>query len=616
QLSAASEDLKALETPAADLDALSAERSAAAAALEQAAAAVRLAGDAAAYRASIEEASAKLSERQEYLETADRIRVESLSELSAAELAAEAIRDQSDALRLASKLQASEPCPVCGSLDHGSHARPAWKAGVENPVADSQNAEHRLVKARTATGAAEREAAAAAARLDETRRALDELECRGDAFAEAIDSGIAETTRASVAARLAAAEAALSEETARAKAAARARSAFDAIRQKYDEATAAEAREASALAAAEASAAEAATGAGGEDPTAALASLEKRGAAITAERTTLEHSVAAWRENKSEALAASIAATARQDRARAATQEAEARAAAALLDSGFPDEESWHAALMPPADIANARTAIANRVSAEAESLANLSAAKRAVEGAKRPDMAAVAELLASALKARDAARAAVDEAAATERDLSTRLAALISLREERAALRANGERLNAMARLLNGDTGGRHLSFKTFVLSSYFATVVDRASARLREMSDNRYDMRVTEGRAGRGRVGLDLEVLDAFTGVARPASSLSGGEKFLASLSLALGLSEVIVARAGGVALDSIFIDEGFGSLDDETLDRAMAALERVRGERVIGIVSHVAELRSRIPARVEVYKSKGGSTLRVVC
>jgi exonuclease SbcC len=126
---------------------------------------------------------------------------------------------------------------------------------------------------------------------------------------------------------------------------------------------------------------------------------------------------------------------------------------------------------------------------------------------------------------------------------------------------------------------------------------------------------MSVPAGVGGRGFVGLDLSVLDSFTGVARPASSLSGGEKFLASISLALGLSDVIVERAGGVALDSIFIDEGFGSLDDETLDRAMAALDRVRGERVIGIVSHVAELKNRVPVRVEVVKSSSGSSLRVV-
>jgi len=151
--------------------------------------------------------------------------------------------------------------------------------------------------------------------------------------------------------------------------------------------------------------------------------------------------------------------------------------------------------------------------------------------------------------------------------------------------------------------------------LGSYFSMVVEHASIRLREMSDGRYDMRVAEGKAaGRGRVGLDLEVLDAFTGFARPASSLSGGEKFLASISLALGLSDVIVSRSGGVALDSIFIDEGFGSLDDETLDRAMVALDRIRGERVIGIISHVAELRTRVPVLVEVMKSNTGSKIHV--
>jgi len=195
-------------------------------------------------------------------------------------------------------------------------------------------------------------------------------------------------------------------------------------------------------------------------------------------------------------------------------------------------------------------------------------------------------------------------------------LAALASARVRREALRERGDRLVELAGLLNGDTAGRRLSFRNFVLARYFSRVAQRASVRLREMSEGRYDIRVVEGRSrGQGRIGLDLEVMDGFTGRCRPASSLSGGEKFLTSISLALGLSDVITRRSGGIALDSIFIDEGFGSLDDETLDRAVAVLDRIRGQRVIGIVSHVGELRIRIPARIEVDKTGNGSSLRII-
>ena len=107
---------------------------------------------------------------------------------------------------------------------------------------------------------------------------------------------------------------------------------------------------------------------------------------------------------------------------------------------------------------------------------------------------------------------------------------------------------------------------------------------------------------RDGRSQSGLGIEVFDHWTGLPRPAATLSGGESFLAALSLALGLSEVAQHHAGGIRLDSLFIDEGFGSLDDETLDFALRALADRRDDgRLVGIISHVSELKSRIPARV---------------
>ena len=186
----------------------------------------------------------------------------------------------------------------------------------------------------------------------------------------------------------------------------------------------------------------------------------------------------------------------------------------------------------------------------------------------------------------------------------------------EREKAFAESRSLYSLQTLLSGEIGGRRLPFKNFVLGMYFGEVVLRASNHLSQMSDGRFYLKQAQGEgAGRAKTGLDIAVLDAWTGTERPTDTLSGGEKFLTSISLALGLADSIRERAGGVALDSVFIDEGFGSLDDESLEKAIIVLNRIRGTRTIGIVSHVAELRSRIPARIEVEKSPSGSHLHIV-
>ena len=138
------------------------------------------------------------------------------------------------------------------------------------------------------------------------------------------------------------------------------------------------------------------------------------------------------------------------------------------------------------------------------------------------------------------------------------------------------------------------------------------RGSARLHAMSQGRYRMR----RDPEDEKGTGILADDAHTGQPRSVSTLSGGEGFMASLSLALGLSEAVQSFAGGIQLDTLFIDEGFGSLDPEALDQAINSLMELNlGGRLVGIISHVEELKARIPARLEVSKGERGSSARFV-
>jgi exonuclease SbcC len=161
------------------------------------------------------------------------------------------------------------------------------------------------------------------------------------------------------------------------------------------------------------------------------------------------------------------------------------------------------------------------------------------------------------------------------------------------------------------------NITFERFVLATLLDDVLAAASTRLQMMSNGRFDLQRLTGVDDRRKAGgLDLVVYDAYTGTTRPVNTLSGGEGFLASLSLALGLADVVQSYAGGIKLDTIFIDEGFGSLDPESLDLALRALVDLQKEgRLVGIISHVPELKERVDVRLEVLPSKRGSEARFV-
>jgi exonuclease SbcC len=166
----------------------------------------------------------------------------------------------------------------------------------------------------------------------------------------------------------------------------------------------------------------------------------------------------------------------------------------------------------------------------------------------------------------------------------------------------------------LAGGQNPQRMTLQRYVLAALFEEVAIAASRRLSKMSRGRYHLlRAEIPRDGKSTGGLDLDVVDDYCGERRPAFTLSGGESFLASLALALGLSDVVLAQSGGRYLDCIFIDEGFGTLDGETLDFALNTLiELHQAGRVIGIISHVAELKERIPSRIEIVAQKEGSTI----
>ena len=154
-------------------------------------------------------------------------------------------------------------------------------------------------------------------------------------------------------------------------------------------------------------------------------------------------------------------------------------------------------------------------------------------------------------------------------------------------------------------------MSFETYVLSSYFDEVLAAANARLQKMTSRRYYLLRREEVKGVGRKGLDLDVYDSHTCNNRPVNTLSGGESFKASLALALGLSDTVQQNSGGIQLDTMFIDEGFGTLDSESLDQAIDILMELQDHgRLIGVISHVNELKERIPAKLVVETDGAGS------
>ncbi|HBF57967.1 MAG TPA: SMC family ATPase, partial [Exiguobacterium sp.] len=175
---------------------------------------------------------------------------------------------------------------------------------------------------------------------------------------------------------------------------------------------------------------------------------------------------------------------------------------------------------------------------------------------------------------------------------------------------------IGELARVGVGENAQR-MTFETYVQTAYFDEILFAANRHLHEMTSGRFQLeRKTEAGKGLKKYGLDLNVFDAYTSQTRHVKTLSGGESFKASLALALGLSEVVQEASGGVSLETMFIDEGFGTLDPESLEQAIETLLSIQASgRMVGIISHVQELKSRVDAKIEVKQGKTGSTIALV-
>ncbi len=288
----------------------------------------------------------------------------------------------------------------------------------------------------------------------------------------------------------------------------------------------------------------------------------------------------------------------------------------ALTNSAFENLEVFRLALLSDED----QKSLKNQIETHQTELAKLKGAVEQLQADLAdqtvPDLEKLdAELvdLTNAFNAYDAIWRKLQERHNQLRGVKTKLA---KAHEKNAELEAQYRLVGTLSEVANGQTGNR-ISLQRFVLSVLLDDVLIQASQRLHIMSNGRYQLVRKEDRAkGNKASGLDLEVEDGYTGKNRPVATLSGGESFMAALSLALGLSDVVQSYAGGIKLDTLFIDEGFGSLDPESLDLAIRTLIDLQATgRMIGIISHVSELKEQMALRLDVISSKNGSSIRTI-
>lgn len=311
---------------------------------------------------------------------------------------------------------------------------------------------------------------------------------------------------------------------------------------------------------------------------------------------------------------ASLGQLAEHERQRDRVRRAAERAA---VDLGFADLAALRSALCSRDDESRLRARLSAYDTARSTAEATLTDPDVSAAMAAAPvDVEALASAVREATRVARVAvqrhtriQTALSHAQRLQSDATAATAQLAPLRERHRVV-------SDLADLAGGRGGNRlRMPLTSYVLAARLERVAELANERLRVLGEGRFRLRHTDERAGGGKSGLGLEVLDLWTGQARATSTLSGGESFMASLALALGLADAVHEEAGGRELQTLFIDEGFGTLDDDSLEQVLTVLDGLRhGGRAVGVVSHVADLRTRIPRQIVVDKAVCGSTLHV--
>ncbi|MCP2275037.1 AAA family ATPase [Nocardia amikacinitolerans] len=526
------------------------------------------------------------------------------------------------AAELAGQLVDGEPCAVCGAADHPAPAEPApsavSKEAEDAAVAAERTAEEnrdrvharitgleREIEALTARGGDTDRVELAAALRSATHRYEDaaELAALADGSTAELARLRAEETRlhddlraaeagaSTVAARITSSVARLAELTERLHAAAGADETIDRRRARLNELV---------TAATELRGARAAAASAREQVTLVADRVESLARAAGFVPEGEQHDSGRGADSADEVADPTGSAPARDD---VALLTAYARVVTAA--SRTPQRQQEIDAELVAAEEARAH---AEKVLAEPE----IQAAATAEPG----DFTELERALADAQTRLNAAVAAQAEAGRRVQLLEELGGQLWTEVDRIAPLQRTHEELAGLAEVVAGrGENNRRMSLRSYVLAARLEEVALAGSVRLRRMSGGRYEFVHSDKAGPRGRRGgLGLDIRDDYTGAVRPAKTLSGGETFMASLSLALGLADTVAAESGGLVLDTLFIDEGFGGLDADTLDAVMGVLDELRaGGRVVGIVSHVDEMRQRIPSRLHVIRGRTGSHLQ---
>ena len=288
----------------------------------------------------------------------------------------------------------------------------------------------------------------------------------------------------------------------------------------------------------------------------------------------------------------------------------------AMTAAGFANQEDYAGAKLGADEISRLETVITDYFEQLRSACDNLERAEKELAGMVLVD-AEPLQLQMEALRTESTKlNQQVAEILARKKNNRTNLSQIIEMKsafEKNAAQYSIAIDLADVAKGVNS----QRISFERYILASYFDEIVAAANVRLIKMTAGRYEMRrIDEKLKGNSKVGLELEVLDYYTGKYRHVKTLSGGEGFKASLALALGLADVVQAHAGGVIVDTMFVDEGFGTLDPESLQSAITCLiDLQRSGRLVGIISHVPELKDEIGARLDVEAASGGSRAKFI-